>query len=208
MADTKLLKDLSVTAELCGAELSEPAARLFVEELQHFDRQAVAKALARCRRELTGRLTLGAVLSRLDDGRPGAEEAWAMFPKSEDDTAVMTMEMQKAMSVALPLLAEGDKIGARMAFLERYRRAVDEARAERQPVNWWVSLGHDASGRAAVLADAVRAGRLQLGYAQAQDYRVLEQFSPAEQLRLTQRDSVRLPPPRTPPQLTDGRKPS
>lgn len=99
-----------------------------------------------------------------NDGRPGAEEAWAMVPRSELWTVVWTAEMAAAWGVAWPLLQEGDKVGARMAFKEAYTRAIESARTKGAPVRWIASLGFDPDERAGVLSRAVEQGRLSLDY--------------------------------------------
>ena len=68
------------------------------------------------------------MLSRIDDGRPGAEEAWALIPKIEDPSGILTEEMQAAMRVAYGLLFDVP-IAARMAFKEAYQREFQKARA-------------------------------------------------------------------------------
>ena len=95
------------------------------------------------------------------DGRPGAEEAWAMIPKDEAGTVVWTAEMAQAFAVALRLIEEGDLIAGRMAFLEHYRKAVQSARAGGVAVRWTPSLGHDPNGREAVLLAAASKGLLE-----------------------------------------------
>lgn len=102
-----------------------------------------------------------------DDGRPGAEEAWAMCSNADDEseTVVWSDEMSQAYSVAGPLMQAGDHIGARMAFKEAYSRLVDVARRERKPVAWSVSLGHDVNKRHAALVTAETRGLLPNGEA-------------------------------------------
>ncbi|APW37635.1 hypothetical protein RD110_10900 [Rhodoferax koreense] len=97
-----------------------------------------------------------------EDGRPGAEEAWAMAVRARDEavTIVWTAEMSEAMGVCQPLVQAGDDVGARMAFKEAYTRLVAQARESRIPPEWVVSLGHDAAGRDSVLLPHVQAGRL------------------------------------------------
>lgn len=94
------------------------------------------------------------------DGRPGAEEAWALCLRCQDEaeTIVWTAEMAQAWEVARAVLP--DEIGARMAFKEAYARMTDEARRARQPAAWSVSLGHDPQRRTAAVNAAVDAGRL------------------------------------------------
>lgn len=170
MPSIELLQAVAVTAELCGRTFSEAAARVFVNDLAAYPEPAVIKALARCRKEVRGILTVHDVVSRLDDGRPGPDEAWARVPLDESQSVVWTDEMAHAFGSARPLLEAGDKMAARLAFKENYVRLVNEARDAGRPVNWTPTLGYDARGRDAVLAEAVAAGHLPLEYAR--------QFSP------------------------------
>lgn len=103
-------------------------------------------------------------LPKMSDGRPDANEAWAIALRSRDerDTVVWTQECAEAFAVATPVLDGGDEVGARMAFKAAYERLVERHRAECAPVQWLKSLGHDPDLREAVLTEAVRAGRLQL----------------------------------------------
>lgn len=164
MASKELIEAVAVTAELCGRTFSEAAARVFVGDLSAYPEAAVIKALARCRKEVRGVLTVQDVASRLDDGRPGPNEAWAMLPMSESETAVWTDEMAQAFGVARQLL-EHDKTAACFAFKEQYVKAVSDARDAGRPVNWTPTLGHDPRGREKALAEAVQLGRLPLEYA-------------------------------------------
>lgn len=160
MPSAALLEAVAVTAELCGRTFSEPAARVFVADLSGYPERAVIAALGKCRREVRGILTVQDVVSRIDDGRPGPEEAWSLMPFDEAQSVVWSDEMARAFGVAGPLLAQGDKVAARMAFKEAYVRMVAEARDAGRTVNWTPSLGHDPMGREAVLQAAVSAGRL------------------------------------------------
>ena len=94
------------------------------------------------------------------DGRPGADEAWAMMPRDEYASVVMTEEMAQALHIAQPLLGQDDQVAARMAFKEAYTRLVDTAKRAGIPAKWFPSLGQDKEGRAHVLNEAVRLGRL------------------------------------------------
>lgn len=83
-----------------------------------------------------------------------------MIPRDEASSVVWTEEMAQAFGVAHPLLTEGDQVAARMAFLERYRALVQQARDRGEPVRWIPSLGHDLTMREAALLDAAQKGRL------------------------------------------------
>jgi hypothetical protein len=104
-----------------------------------------------------------------DDGRPGAEEAWAMSLRSADEaeTVVWTGEMAEAWTIAKPVLQAGDEVGARMAFREAYARLVEAARQQRTPVTWSASLGFDPQRRELAISAAVTAGRLPASELQA-----------------------------------------
>jgi len=155
-----LIKAIAVTAELTATEISVDAARVMAEDLAQYPEELVMKALTKCRRELKGRMSLAEVISRIDDGRPGPEEAWAMIPKDESGSVVWTQEMAEAFGVAIPLIDSGDTVQARMAFVEVYRARCAAARDAGISVKWIPSLGHDPMGREHVLLDAVERGRL------------------------------------------------
>lgn len=97
-----------------------------------------------------------------DDGRPGAEEAWALSMRASDEseTLVWTDEMAQAWMVCQPVMQMGDEVGARMAFKESYNRQVEDARRARRAVAWTTSLGHDATKRHSALVKAETMGLL------------------------------------------------
>lgn len=155
-----LLKAIAVTAELTGTELSIDAARVMAYDLAQYPEDQILKALTKCRRELKSRMSIADVISRIDDGRPGPEEAWSMIPKSERGSVVWTREMAEAFGVCYGLLEEGNLVQARMAFVEAYKDRCAKARDQGIPINWEPSLGHDPNGREHVLLEAVEKGRL------------------------------------------------
>jgi hypothetical protein len=156
----ELIDALAVTAEVTGTDLSKGAAKVLALDLAPFEHGQVMAALVRCRRELKGRLTIAAIIERLDDGRPGPAEAWAMIPQDEDGSVVWSEEMAQAYGVAAPLLAMGQTIAARSAFVEKYAALIATARAEQRPPKWTPSLGRDPWGREAALLTAVQAKRI------------------------------------------------
>lgn len=160
----ELAAALCATAETLGHALSASAAELMAEDLAEYGMEHIAAALRACRRELTGKLTLGAIMQRIQaaDGRPGRDEAWAIALQAGDEreTVVLTGEIMAALQVALPILEARDKIGARMAFLSAYDRLTNQARQEAQPVKWEVSLGFDPDLRIRAIEQARNLGRL------------------------------------------------
>ncbi|WP_152974695.1 hypothetical protein [Burkholderia pseudomallei] len=160
MTTSRVLEAIAVTAELCGKVFSPAAARQFAADLSAYPENQVLGALERCRREVKGVLSLADVISRLDDGRPGADEAWAMIPRDETQSVVWTDEMAAAYGVARPLLTAGEPIAARVAFRECYTRVVTLARCEQRAPQWRLSPGYDPAGRELAVSDAVSKGRL------------------------------------------------
>jgi len=165
MPSSAVIEAIAVTAELCGRTFSPAAAMVFAGDLDGFDERAILSALTRCRKEVRGMLTVQDVVSRIDDGRPGVEQAWAMLPHDEESSTVWTDEMTQAWGICLPLLNDGDRIGARMAFKEAYTKQVADARDRKTPPKWTVSFGRDVGGRQAALIEAVRNNRLGLNHA-------------------------------------------
>lgn len=156
----EVIKALAVMAALYGrADINEDAARMLADDLSEFEPAAVLNALKLCRRELARFPTVADIVSRIDDGRPGVEEAWAMLPLDETDSAVWTEEMQSAFGSIRGLL-NSDRIAARMAFREIYPKLVTDARNRGLKVNWTPTLGHDKTKRQAAVTKAVELGRL------------------------------------------------
>lgn len=156
-----ILEAIAVTCELTSTSLSEAAIRVMVDTLSEYPEPQVLGAMRKCCKELKGRLTLADILMRLEDGRPGVEEAWAMLSTvlgDEDASIVWTGEMREAYVVVASL--KDDPIAARMAFRERYAALVGKARDLHEPVKWSASLGYDKNQREAVLQEAIERNRL------------------------------------------------
>jgi hypothetical protein len=99
--------------------------------------------------------------SAAHDGRPEADEAWAIAIKSIDEeaTVVWTPEIRNAFEVARPVLELRDEVGARLAFREAYERAVGVSRTAKRQAEWLVSVGFDTGKRRQAIA-AASIGRL------------------------------------------------
>lgn len=159
MLKPEIIKAVAVTAELIGAPLTDGGLEAMVEHLSAYETGAVLDALARCQVECRGRLALGDVIDRLDDGHPGPETAWAMVARLDDDASVVwTEDIAQAFGVVRRML--DDRVGARLAFLEDYRKRLAKARRDKRTPVWWASLGHDPAGRAAAVQEAFKLNRL------------------------------------------------
>jgi hypothetical protein len=165
MSAQTVIEAIAVTAELTGTTMTGQAMAVMARELMAaYPEEAILGALSRCRRQLSGRLTPHAVIERImaRDGRPPANEAWAIALSGYDEarTVVMNAEIAEAMAIARPIMQEGDEVGARMAFRDAYERIVVENREANVPVKWFPSIGYDPHGREVELNRAVAQGRL------------------------------------------------
>jgi hypothetical protein len=98
-----------------------------------------------------------------DGGHPGPEEAWsiAMGARGEAASVVWTQQVATAFfQAAMPLLDMGDKVAARLAFVERYGRDMADARRAGARAHWFASLGTDPALRVQAVDQALRMGRI------------------------------------------------
>lgn len=155
----RMMEAIALTAEACGHALSLPAAEMLADDLAHFDDAVILAALTRCRYELDAPLRIAEILARIDDGRPDADEAWAMMPIDERVSVVWTEEMAQAWGAAQPSLDAGDAATAQSVFRKMYEKLVLDARIRREAPRWIPSLGLDIIGRETALREAVVQGR-------------------------------------------------
>ena len=174
--DTKLLEVVRATGEIYGKQVSVTAALMFLADLDAYSSDDVMGALSRCRKELRTFPTVADVIARIDDGRPGVEEAWAMIPKTEEDSVIWNEEIAEAYGICRKMI-ESDPIAARMTFKELYSRIVAEGRASGRRLVWSPSFGFEKEGRNAEIAEAVAKGRLTQNEAQA----LLPDFIPSRE---------------------------
>lgn len=162
--EEQLVDMIMITAEVMGHELKPAAVMMMVADLAEYDFTAVANTLTRCRKELTGKLTLKGILDLLAPagGWLTANEAWsrALPAANERNTVIWTVEARKAWFVALPMIEAGDKVGARMAFIAAYEREVANAKNTGAQPQHEVSPGDDEMLREAAIRQAQTEGLL------------------------------------------------
>lgn len=159
-----LTEQIVATAEVLGHDIKATAAGLMAEDLSAYPPGVMKKAMRRVRAEHTGKLTLKAILDRVDEalGRPAANEAWAIALESLDEskTVVWTTEMAQAWGSASSIAHAGDVVGARMAFIASYERLVRDARDAGAMPEVTVSLGWDKEHRVTAVEKAAKLGYL------------------------------------------------
>lgn len=143
-------------------EASKNTKRLWWEVLKRHSIADVSAAfgehVSRNARGITPADIANLIAAANPDGRPGADEAWAMLPyQDESSSVVMTEEMAEAFGIAREV---DDKNGARMAFRDAYNRIVERNKRAGVAPKWFASLGSDKQGREMVLGEAVRLGRI------------------------------------------------
>lgn len=158
----EIAKALAVTAEISDTQLSENAMSLMVDELANYPLPAVLDALRRCYRELKTRLTLAAILERIDTGLPSADEAFGMLCeawKNESLTVVVPEIALLAGNGSFALWQNGDKTGARMAFKAAYERMAAKVNFA-DGIQWTVSHGTCRVQKVRAIQEAVQAGKI------------------------------------------------
>jgi len=164
----QFLKILAACLDMYGRERSDTVMALWWKLMEPYRLEEVQEALAVHMRTNkfcpTPADVIGLVSAK--DGRPTADEAWAMCPRSEDESLFWTEEMAKAYGVAAPLLHHGDQVAARKAFIDRYESLVATARAAGVRMKVTPSFGFDRAGREAAVHRAVERGLLPAAKAQ------------------------------------------
>lgn len=160
----RLIMALMATAEVMGNEIKPNVALIMVDDLSMYPLADVLQSLVRVRREHSGKLTLKLILDILSPlaGWLSANEAWALALPAIDEksTVVWTPEIAKAFEVARPILEDGDKIGARMAFIPAYDRIINQAKLENRTPSYEVSAGWCPHNRDLAIQNAVTVGLL------------------------------------------------
>lgn len=167
-----MVDELTVLGEAFGELLTAERQAIYARALSDIPKDQLHRAILAAVKELKWfpkvaelRELAGVSYGIAVDGRPGPEEAWARMPKGErieDDTVIWCEEERAAYDACRSLLLNGDLIGARMAFKERYERELAEARSEGKRVCWSISAGYDMEQRLSALASAVQDKRISL----------------------------------------------
>lgn len=166
-----LVRQILALAEAFGEGLTAERQAIYAGALADIPRDRLQRAIQLAVRELkwfpkvAELRELANTTLESNCSRPGPEEAWARMPKGgrmEDDSVVWCEEERAAYSACRSLLLEGDLIGARMAFKERYEKELLEARSHARPVHWIMSAGYDINHRLTTLVTAVQERRLSL----------------------------------------------
>ena len=166
MTDAKKFgQALVLVAEIHGKTLSHHAIALYWKLLSNHPIEAVLAALEKHMRDpqVGQHMPKPAdIIRNLPDQSVGADEAWAKAIAAGIYNEDTTIIIERAIFGAFPfaLYNQGDKIGARMAFKDKYPRLFRKYGKEIH-----VSLGLDPKGREEAILEAHRNGLLTEDYA-------------------------------------------
>jgi hypothetical protein len=157
---SEFCKMIDSTYELIGSGklLSADAKALFFKAMSNYSIEEIRIALQdHIKDPVIGQFVPkpGNLIKKIElrstNGWLGAEEAWATYPKNEQDSAMLTQESVEAFSETLGM----DMIAARMAFKEIYERLITKAKLEGRKPAYFPSMGVDIGGREKMLCRAV-----------------------------------------------------
>lgn len=153
------------TAGAYGREVSPIVMRMFWGVLSKYEIHQVEAAFSSHLQTSRFMPTIAEIVERIEmmsgqAARPGPDEAWAMIPKDEQSSQVVTQEMLGAYGVAAHMIHDGDLIAARMAFKDAYTRLCEESKTKGRPVEWVLSRGWDKETLGQAVSEAVRLGRM------------------------------------------------
>lgn len=168
---TEFTKLLAASMAIYERQITSGFVDIFFSALSGYPLEVVREALNRHLQDPDGGrfapkpadLIRQVVTAKASDGRPGKDEAWAIAQRSldESETVVTSEEILEALSIARPFLeGRGDKVAARMAFIESYERIIAGKRSSGKAHEWIVSLGEDKSRRAPAIQSAKASGLL------------------------------------------------
>lgn len=139
--------------------LSDVALDIFLDDVECYPFLAVMTAIRNARKQAKGRVSVGDIMQCLSDldGRPSADEAWAIASQVLDESATVVWndEIMQAWSIACPLLEMGDKFNAARAFKEKYEQVVDRSRSNNIAVKWLANIGTDNDLRQRAIEQAL-----------------------------------------------------
>jgi hypothetical protein len=180
----QLLSDVGV---MYGKQLSTMQVSMYFRALAKYSIEAIQAAIDAhvCNAERGRFMPLPAdIIQKIEaivitnDNRPNTEEAWGIASRlvDENETVVITTEIQEAWSVAYSLIEMGDKFSAARAFKEKYESIVAKNRANRMAVNWIAALGFNVELRDQAIRQAVKNNLISVSYAK----KVLPNFKAIE----------------------------
>jgi len=204
----QLIEAIGKTAVLMGTQLTGEQVAIFAGELSKYPVKTSVAAL-RAVSMIETRLCMATINKHLvaQDGRPTMDEAWALFPKDEEFSGAVTVEMSKAWGACSASYYEGDTRSAEIAFKREYKALLESSRVAGEPCKWSLSPGFDPLDRERVAVDSALANRISVDDAMlhiSSDQVKLDLVKKAHSANLLTSDQARLLAP--PKANEDGQK--
>ena len=167
----KFVEILTTCSSIYRQEIETPAIKVFWSLLSGYEINEVEAAFYKYMSEGRFMPTPAEIIARISSTKKHVDknEAWAICSRlaTEEDTAIITAQMRDAWAISYPIYEAGDKVGARMAFIETYERLV----AFNPEIHWEVQGGSNKSLKQHRVEEAVRIGRL------SEDHLLIHQHS-------------------------------
>lgn len=168
---SNLLKMLKETAVYYQRNLSETTLAMYLNGLDGYPLADIAHGI---QAHMTDRQhghfmpMINQIIAKIEDCKPtlanpatthpAPNEAWAIALQCADEyeSVAVSTEIMEAWGIARTVFDAGDEVGARMAFLDAYRRIV----ATKPVPTWFLSPGFDLQRRMLAQEAGVKCGRL------------------------------------------------
>ena len=139
----------AMAASASGKPVAPETLDLWFRLLEHCSMSEVTQAITRHVRQSKFPPTPHDILEIVSErlGYPSPEEAWNRLPKDERDGGYVNQQMMDGLSACSDSLERGDMIGARMAFIESYKKSVSTAKMSNARASYFYSspagISHD-----------------------------------------------------------------
>lgn len=154
----KIIKVLESMTYLYNKNMPKEAIMLMLNDLNMYSEEQLLDSLKKCRSELKFFPSIAEIKERVNDGHLSPNEAWAMCPKSEDDSVCWSEEMRDAYFSVHSIVRNGDLIAARVGFIEKYKELIRDSRSNMTQIKFELSIGNDKSLRETSIQRAVFLG--------------------------------------------------
>lgn len=128
----KLKKLIESAYAFFDKPLTAPVAQIWLQQMAPYDISDIENAFRAFHATMKRPPLPADIMEYMPDplGHPLPEEAWNAIPKSESEGGFFTSQMMAAYGAALSSIERGDMIAARVAFLETYKRFLNDAKTK------------------------------------------------------------------------------
>lgn len=158
---------LNLICEYHGVDVSDSRLLMFEQDLKLFSIGEIRDAWGKYRLKNSKFPMPKDLIDNIQDGRPSAQEAWGMIPKTEEESVVWSEEMRIAFGACYDLICQGQITNAFFVFREKYEELLMKSRTTHVSPKWEPSFGYRKDGRALAIKEAVEKGRISVQQARS-----------------------------------------